>query len=231
MFRETAAASESPLRSGGLRRFFDIWSRFYDAKAPQSLTYGPVHDEVCAEIAHQPVPERIVDVGCGTGILAVRLADAYPAARVTGVDLSPGMLERARRRSDSVTWVEADAQHLPFEDASFDSICCTESFHWYPDQLAALSEFRRILGRAGVLYLAFINPSTHALERTVNSLTQAVGRPAHWMTGPGLELLLGDAGFEVRRRVRVRRWPPAIALPTWLTVAVPAGVRDAAPTS
>lgn len=231
MFREPAAASASALRSGGLRRFFDIWSRFYDAKAPQSLTYGPVHDAVCAEIARRPVPARIVDVGCGTGILAARLAGAFPDARVTGADLSPGMLERARRRSDSVTWVEADAQHLPFEDASFDTICCTESFHWYPDQRAALSEFRRVLDPEGSLHLAFVNPATPALEWTVNSLTQAVGRPAHWMTGEHLEALLRDAGFEPRRRVRVRRWPPGITLPTYLTVAVPAGPMVAAPTS
>lgn len=212
MFREGA--------QGVPRGFFDAWSRFYDAKAPQSLTYRPVHDAVCAEMSRSREPADIVDVGCGTGILAARLAGTYPDARITGVDLSPGMLAKARQRSRSVAWVEADAQHLPFENSSFDAVCCTESFHWYPDQHAALAEFRRVLRGDGALYLAFVNPATRAVEWTVNSLTRTAGRPAHWTTAEHLEQLLDAAGFAVQHRTKVRRWPPGITMPTYLTVAV-----------
>lgn len=203
-----------------MRWFFDIWSRFYDAKVPQSFAYKPVQDAVCEEIARRPRPRAILDVGCGTGILAARLAARHPDASVTGVDLSAGMLAQARRRSSEVTWIEADAQHLPFDNSSFDALCCTESFHWYADQARALGEFHRVLRPGGTLYIAVINPVTGAAERAVNSLTRLVGRPARWVTGDHLASLLGDAGFHRQAWVKVRRLPPGVVLPTYLTVAI-----------
>lgn len=211
----------APAAAGrGLQRFFDLWARFYDARAPQALTYGPVHDAVCDAMERRPAPRAVLDVGCGTGILAARVAAAYPAAAVTGADMSPGMLAQARRRSDAVTWVEADAQRLPFADDSFDAISCTESFHWYPDQGRALAEFHRVLHADGALYLAFVNPAGVLVETAVNGLTRLVGRPARWVTAAHLAELLEGARFQVERRVKVRRWPPGVAMPTYLTIAV-----------
>lgn len=208
-----------PRPDHGLRRFFDMWSRIYDARAPQALTYVPVHDAVVSELARRPPPDRVLDVGCGTGILAARLAEEYPGAEVLGVDMSPGMLAKARARSGDVTWVEADAQRLPFDADRFDALCCTESFHWYPDQPQALSEFHRVLRPGGVLYLAFVNPATQRLARVANAAAAAVGRPMRWMTTDALDTLLIDGGFVTDRRVRVRRIPPAGLFPTNLTVA------------
>lgn len=204
-----------------MQRFFDLWARVYDARAPQKLTYGPVHDSVCAALAQRRTPRDVLDVGCGTGILATRLSAVYPGTAVTGVDLSPGMLAQARRRSGTVTWVEADAAALPFADDAFDALCCTESFHWYPDQIAALVEFRRVLRNDGTLYLAFVNPATATVEAAVNALTRAAGRPARWATASHLRGLLDAAGFRVSERVKVRRWPPGVMMPTYLTVAEP----------
>lgn len=202
-----------------LRRFFDSWSRVYDARAPQALTYGPVHDAVLGELAQGPPPAAILDVGCGTGILAARLAGAYPTAEVVGADLSPGMLAKARERSNTVCWIEADAQHLPLDSDRFDAVCCTESFHWYPDQEAALAEFHRVLRPGGVLYLAFVNPATQGTARVANSLAGAARRPMRWMTTESLEACLRDGGFETDHRIRIKRMPPAILFPTILTVA------------
>lgn len=213
-------AAPQPEPDHGLRRFFDTWSRFYDARAPQALTYIPVHDAVVGELARRPPPAAVLDVGCGTGIFAARLADAYSEARVVGADMSRGMLARARSRSASASWVEADAQHLPMGSASVDAVCCTESFHWYPDQEAALREFRRVLRPGGALYLAFVNPATAAMARLANTVAAAAGRPMQWITTAAVQDRLSAGGFVVDRRVRVRRMPPAVLFPTVLTVAL-----------
>src|SRR5262249_25036649 len=63
--------------------------------------------------------DRVLDACCGTGDLAV--ADLAAGGRVTGLDFSPRMLERARRKSPGITWVEGDLLTLPFENGSFDA--------------------------------------------------------------------------------------------------------------
>ena len=63
--------------------------------------------------------DRVLDACCGTGDLAV--ADVRAGGDVTGLDFSPRMLERARRKSDAVKWIEGDMLALPFEDGSFEA--------------------------------------------------------------------------------------------------------------
>ena len=76
--------------------------------------------------------------------LALLVAERFPEAEVVGVDLAPEMISEARRLrppalEERVAFEVADAgSRLPFADGSFAAITCTESFHWYPDQPAAL---------------------------------------------------------------------------------------------
>ena len=92
---------------------------------------------------------RVLEVGVGTGINI----PLYPAGlRITGIDLSPRMLDRARRRlpaSASVELLEADAQDLPFPDASFDAIVCECAFCTFPGKDIAAAEFARVLKMGG----------------------------------------------------------------------------------
>ena len=81
--------------------------------------------------------ERVLDAGCGTGKLSAELLESLPQGRVVGVDLSRNMLGTARtnleaRFNPRVTFVAADVQHLPFDQA-FDGIFSTAAFHWVPD--------------------------------------------------------------------------------------------------
>jgi malonyl-CoA O-methyltransferase len=83
-------------------------------------------------------PTRVLDVGTGTGVAALALADWFPSADVTGVDLSPAMLAEARRKGGRVRYEVADAAHLPFGDASFDLVVLMNAVPFF-DELARVT--------------------------------------------------------------------------------------------
>ena len=96
--------------------------------------------------------DRVLDACCGTGDLA--LADAAAGGDVTGLDFSERMLERARRKSDAVEWVNGDVLSLPFDDASFDAATVGFGVRNVLALEQALAELRRVLrpgGRLGIL--------------------------------------------------------------------------------
>lgn len=97
---------------------------------------------------------QVLEVAVGTG----RNFPFYPSATtLTGVELSPAMLDLARQRAADlglhVDLREADAQHLPFDDASFDTVVCTLSLCAIPDHARAIAEMARVLRPGGRLLL------------------------------------------------------------------------------
>src|SRR5262249_61296888 len=96
--------------------------------------------------------DRVLDVCCGTGDLA--LACLRAGGRVTGLDFSEPMLERARRKSGEIEWLQGDALALPFEDDSFDAATVGFGVRNLEDLDRGLAEMARVLragGRVGVL--------------------------------------------------------------------------------
>jgi demethylmenaquinone methyltransferase/2-methoxy-6-polyprenyl-1,4-benzoquinol methylase len=94
----------------------------------------------------------VLDACCGTGDLA--LAALVAGGRVTGLDFSERMLERARRKSEKVEWVRGDLLALPFADAAFDAATVGFGVRNLEDLERGLAELRRVLrprGRVGVL--------------------------------------------------------------------------------
>jgi ubiquinone/menaquinone biosynthesis C-methylase UbiE len=96
--------------------------------------------------------DRVLDVACGTGVVARRAAAAVgPAGRAVGLDFNEVMLTTARA-SDSdgaVEWRQGDAQELPFDDGSFDAVSCQHGVMFFPDRAKALREMRRVLRPGG----------------------------------------------------------------------------------
>ena len=98
----------------------------------------------------------VLDLACGAGAFLRDLGRAFPRARLTGADLSPAYLEEARRRSGVAALVQANAERLPFADASFDAVSCIYLFHELPPRVRPLvaGEIARVLRPGGVFAFA-----------------------------------------------------------------------------
>ncbi len=126
--------------------------------------------------------ERVLDVACGTGVVA-RLASQQVGATgaVTGLDVNPGMLAVARSAtppSMSIDWHEASAEAMPFSDASFDVGLCQMGLQFMPDKHAALREMRRVLVRGGRLILNVPGPAPRLFTIMGEAIARHIGAEA-----------------------------------------------------
>lgn len=98
---------------------------------------------------------RVLDVACGTGVLALEAARAVqPGGAVAGVDLNPGMLAVARSKAPEIAWQEAPAEELPFETGGFDAAISQFGLMFFSDRIAALSEMSRVVHPGGPVVAA-----------------------------------------------------------------------------
>jgi demethylmenaquinone methyltransferase/2-methoxy-6-polyprenyl-1,4-benzoquinol methylase len=137
------------LASDDVRGMFDRIAPVYDAMN-RIMTAGLDRKwrRHTVEAVVQP-GDRVLDACCGTGDLAV--AAEREGGIVTGLDFSPRMLERARRKSDTVDWMEGDLLELPFPDDSFDSATVGFGVRNVADLERALGELHRVLRPGGRL--------------------------------------------------------------------------------
>ncbi len=144
--------------------------------------FGPWAAPV-AEAAGIRSGERVLDLACGTGVLAREVLNRVgPTGRVTGLDRNRGMLEVARRIAPAVEWHQGSADFLPFPDASFDAVVCQFGLMLFDDPRRALSEALRVLAPGGRLAVAVWNALTAI--------------PAYRAEATLLEMLAGDAAAE-----------------------------------
>ncbi len=206
---------------GAQRWFFDAWARVYDFPVVQWATYRPVHDAVLRALRESPV-RRVLDIGCGTGQLAVRIGETLLRTHVVGCDYSAGMLRKAAARSHrsaAVRWVCGDAGRLPFADGVFDAVVSTEAFHWFPDQDRALAELFRVLTPGGRLLLALVNTPAPLVSNIMYAGSRIAGEPFYWPTMRQMLRRVEAAGFRVDGQQRIFRLP-GFLLPPVLTRAV-----------
>jgi ubiquinone/menaquinone biosynthesis C-methylase UbiE len=167
--------------------------------------YEPwVRQGLISEIDIQP--QRLLDLGCGTGSMTIPLKQAFPGTKVTGLDLSPYMLavaeDRSRYAGVDIEWKHGTATELSqFESGSFDLITAALLFHETPPAItqAILAESYRLLTPGGKILILDGNQSTLRSLEWLNNVFEEPYIQAY--AAGNLDAWLGRAGFD---RVRTK---------------------------
>jgi ubiquinone/menaquinone biosynthesis C-methylase UbiE len=140
------------------------------------LLFEPYAKHVAARVALFR-PERILETAAGTGIVTRAVSEALSEATIVATDINPAVVEFAaqQERSERVTFQRADAQDLPFDDATFDLVLCVFGIMFFPDKVRANAEARRVLRPGGRYVLVTfnrldLNPVPKAAGEAVASL-------------------------------------------------------------
>jgi len=174
---------------------------------------------VAAEASGCGSGDRVLDIAAGSGNAAIQAA--MRGADVVASDLTPELFEPGRRRAQEngveLEWVEADAEALPFEDASFDAAISTFGIMFAPRQSVAAAELARVVKPGGRIALCSWRPAGFIAEMfgTIASFLSPPpppeGPPVRWGTEEGAHALL-DGAFEVQteERTLVQRYEGGI---------------------
>lgn len=135
----------------------EIYDEFF---LPALFGAWPPHVANAAQIVQGM---RVVDVACGTGVLALEAAArVMPSGHVVGVDLNEGMLAVARRKNPGIDWRQAPAEALPLDDAEVDACVSQFGLMFFADQQKAVSEMWRVLRPGGNLAVAVWDSTANA---------------------------------------------------------------------
>lgn len=174
-----------------------------------------------AEAARIRPGQHILDVACGTGVLARALLERVgPSGAVTGLDINPGMLAVARRKEPKVDWRQGPAEALPFGDGSFDAVVSQFGLMFFENRRVAIAEMMRVLQPGGRLAVAVwaaleTSPGYAALMQVLLGLfgdgaANALRAPFTLGDPTMLRSLFADAGVpgvEVATHVGIARYP------------------------
>jgi demethylmenaquinone methyltransferase/2-methoxy-6-polyprenyl-1,4-benzoquinol methylase len=163
---------------------FDRIAATYDT-VNRILSFGI--DSLWRKRVVQRLPQGdVLDLACGTGELALAIA-RRDGVRVTGLDLSEGMLEVARRRTEgqSITLIHGDAQQLPLPDSSFDATTIAFGIRNVPDVPAALAEMHRVLRPGGRTFILEFSLPANRVVRALHCfyLRHALPLVGGWVSG------------------------------------------------
>jgi ubiquinone/menaquinone biosynthesis C-methylase UbiE len=198
--------------------------------------FRPWAEMTLEQVALSP-GDRVLDVACGTGVVArvakERLGDA---GRVAGIDLSPDMLAVARDRAPGIDWREGNASALPLrEGEQFDVVACQQGLQFFPDKPAAAAQMRRALAEGGRLAVSTWRsdeeiPFFLDLRRVAERHLGPVADQRHsFGDSAPLERLLRDAGFHdvqvrtISRTIRFEASSPFPRLNAMALVGMSAG--------
>jgi SAM-dependent methyltransferase len=135
----------------------------------------PLADDLI-DVAALHAGERVLDVGCGTGVVTRLAAERVgPDGAVAGLDVNPGMLAVARSVTPpdlEIEWHQASAESMPLPDGAFDVVLCQISLQFVPDRPQALREMHRVLKPGGRLVITVPGPAGPIFE----ILADAMGR-------------------------------------------------------
>lgn len=201
-----------------------VAAEIYETRKVPAI-FGPLAERTLAQVALPP-SATVLDVACGTGIIARKLAEQLDAAsRIVGVDVNPAMIEVARGLSDvgghKIEFVTAPAEAMPFGDDEFDLVFCQQGLQFFPDRPAALGEIRRVMSAGGKLVVTcwaavppFFRIVAEALNRHLGpAAAEKAVEPFVWNDAERIRGLIVEAGFHCPDPIRleIERCVPATA--------------------
>jgi ubiquinone/menaquinone biosynthesis C-methylase UbiE len=185
-----------------VREEFNCWAEAGCGEEMEE-SHLPIVLPTLALIEFQPI-DTVLDLGCGSGWLARRVAGLVPEGRVLGVDVSDVMVRRAQQASSgfsNVTFLEGTAHRIPWQDGYFNKVISVESAYYWPEPSKGLSEILRVLAKGGSAWILINyyrdNPHCHQWGAQYNI-------PAHLLAADEWADLFRQAGFT---RVGHRRIP------------------------
>ncbi len=184
------------------KKQFTVWSRPYDSFAFRTY-FEPLYQKIIATLDNNSssyirTGSRVLDIACGTGEVITRLAQHFPAASCTGIDITPAMVAKAKEKTKllpNASITEGNATAIPFENELFDVIVCSEAFHHFWEPEHALAEMYRVLKKDGTLLIA--DPGRDSITQKVifGFFGPIVETLKHIYTKKELQTLLTQSGF------------------------------------
>jgi malonyl-CoA O-methyltransferase len=165
---------------GRIASAFTAQADVYDAAADlQWLVAERLAEQIEARI--RKVPRRILEIGCGTGFLSARLADAFPETRLVLTDIAPTMLTRCRARiGDKHTYMVLDGERPDGLEGGFDLIASNLAFQWFVDLPGAMARLSELLAPGGQMLFATLGVETFREWRQAHEkLGLACGTPSY----------------------------------------------------
>lgn len=175
-----------------VERMFDSIARRYDFMN-SAMSFGQHRrwrnkalKEAMAELP-QKDRYKVLDVATGTGDVAFRLHSLLPTSLITGIDLSEGMLDVARKKlkelpakeRELIAFGKGDSLSLPFHDGDFDFVTVAYGVRNFSDLRKGISEMRRVLAREGVLCIIELSSPRNSLTKIAYNLYS--GKVIPWM--------------------------------------------------
>ncbi len=191
-----------------------MWASF----TPTAMFTTPVAGNL-VRFAQLVPGEAVLDIGTGTGVVAITAARA--GARVTGLDLTPALLEAARENSliarQNIVWTEGDAEHLPYPDDSFDVVVSQFGHIFAPRPDVAIAEMLRVLKPGGRIAFAtwppehFVGRMFAFVSRNSPPPPPGASSPVDW-GNPAIISERLDHGFATPFFARGRMLVPALSI-------------------
>ncbi len=149
------------LRQRDIRRRFDRAADNFDNA---DFVHAVTRAGLCARLEPMLLkPATVLDLGSATGSMGRALRKRFRRAHIVSLDLSRAMLSEARRKKtwlSRASFVEADAEHLPFAEESFDLVVANQLLPWTPDPQRVFEEVSRVLRKGGVFAFASLGPDS-----------------------------------------------------------------------
>lgn len=136
-----------------IKEFTQAASRYEGNRAGIYEMCKKDYPDILAELEQEPFSD-LLDAGCGPAPMISLLSEKYPDRNYTGLDLTPAMIEQAKKKQiKNAQFVVGDCENFPFDENSFDAIICSMSFHHYPNPQAFFDSVKRCLKPGGRLIL------------------------------------------------------------------------------